>query len=149
MHARDLRASDREKWLRLWRQYNEFYETAVPVDITDYTWKRILDPNFPIIGRVMEIDGTIAGFSLSVLHEGTWVIDPVCYLEDLFVVIAHRGAGVGRALIEDLIALAKVRGWSRLYWHTKRDNLVARRLYDKLALADDFVRYRISLGANS
>ncbi|HEY8263776.1 MAG TPA: GNAT family N-acetyltransferase, partial [Methyloceanibacter sp.] len=36
-------------------------------------------------------------------------------------------------------------GWSRLYWHTRESNVAARRLYDKFAKADDFVRYRLVL----
>jgi hypothetical protein len=50
---------------------------------------------------------------------------------------------VGGALIEDLLALGKIHGWSGLYWHTDAGNTVARRLYDRFAKADGFVRYRI------
>ena len=56
-----------------------------------------------------------------------------------------RGHGIGRALIEDLLALARDRGWSRMYWHTNVSNQTARRLYDGFAKADDFVRYRMIL----
>jgi hypothetical protein len=42
--------------------------------------------------------------------------------------------------------LARERGWSRLYWHTRAANATARKLYDKFAKADDFVRYRMILG---
>lgn len=97
-----------------------------------------------MIGRMARRGGEIVGFSISVLHEGTWVAAPVCYLEDLFVAPACRGAGVGRALIEDLVRLGKEKGWSRLYWHTRHDN-PARRLYDGFVEADDFVRYRMDL----
>ena len=48
-------------------------------------------------------------------------------------------------MIEDLIALARARGWSRLYWHTQAGNVPARRLYDSFVRADDFVRYRLFL----
>jgi ribosomal protein S18 acetylase RimI-like enzyme len=51
----------------------------------------------------------------------------------------------GRALIADLLARAKERGWSRLYWHTRKGNAPARHLYDEFAVADDFVRYRLNL----
>jgi len=51
---------------------------------------------------------------------------------------------VGRALIDDLITLARNKGWSRLYWHTHAGNETARKLYDTYTQADDFVRYRIS-----
>ena len=56
-----------------------------------------------------------------------------------------RGAGAGRALIDDLFSLAKAKAWSRLYWHTDTGNTTARRLYDSYIKADDFVRYRITL----
>jgi GNAT superfamily N-acetyltransferase len=57
-----------------------------------------------------------------------------------------RGRGLGRALIEDLIALGRARGWSRLYWHTRQGNATARRVYDRFVKADDFVRYKMLLG---
>jgi GNAT superfamily N-acetyltransferase len=139
---RDVAPADRDAWFRLWTGYNAFYETEVEPSISERTWQRMLDANVPLIGRVAEIEGRVAGFSLCVLHEGTWVDSPVCYLEDLFVDPASRGQGIGRRLIEDLVALARSRGWSRLYWHTRADN-PARKLYDEFTAADDFVRYRL------
>jgi GNAT superfamily N-acetyltransferase len=68
-----------------------------------------------------------------------------CYLEDLFVDPAARGGGVGRALIEDLIALARGQGWQRLYWNTDTSNETARRLYDSFVQDDGHIRYRLVL----
>ena len=42
-------------------------------------------------------------------------------------------------------AMASEARWSRLYWHTQQGNAPARRLYDKFAVADDFIRYRLTL----
>ncbi len=109
------------------------------------TWERMLSLASPVFGRIAEWEGEPAGFSICVLHEGTWTLRPICYLEDLFVKHAARGQGVGRALIEDIVARARKLGWSRVYWHTQADNHEARRLYDKFAVADDFVRYRLLL----
>lgn len=105
----------------------------------------MLDPASPLIGRVTERDGSVVGFSISVIHEGTWTTAPICYLEDLFVDPDLRGAGIGSALIKDIIDLGREKKWSRLYWHTRADNTVARRLYDRFVKADDFVRYRLLL----
>ncbi|BDV33400.1 GNAT family N-acetyltransferase [Methylocystis iwaonis] len=143
--VRDMRAPDAEDWRRLWAGYNAFYESTVPADVTEYTLRRLLDPSSPLIGRIAETDGRIAGFTISVLHESTWTMAPSCYLEDLFVDPGLRGGGVGQALIQDLIDLGRAQGWSRIYWHTRTDNARARRLYDKFAGADDFVRYRLTL----
>lgn len=141
---RDIAPADRADWLRLWAGYNAFYEAEVSSQISERTWQRLLDPAATLFGRVAEIDARVLGFSLSVLHEGTWVDAPICYLEDLFVDPAARGQGIGRALIDDLVALGRQRSWSRLYWHTRQDN-PARKLYDEFAAADDFVRYRLTL----
>lgn len=143
---RDMRPSDEAGWRRLWGSYNAFYEASVAPEVTARTWQRILDPGSPVLGRIAEAAGNAAGFSISVLHEGTWVIGPVCYLEDLFVDPALRGRGIGRRLIRDLVDQGRERGWSTLYWHTRADN-PARRLYDEFIQADGFVRYRMRLQA--
>ena len=87
----------------------------------------------------------MAGFALHLHHSSTWVMGEDCYLEDLFVQPSRRGAGVGRALIEDLITLARKRGWHRLYWHTDTENHSARRLYDRFVQTDGHIRYRLTL----
>jgi GNAT superfamily N-acetyltransferase len=142
---RDPRASDEEAWRRLWAGYCAFYEASVPEAVTASTWKRLMTPGHAMFGRIAMWKSDIVGFTVSVLHEGSWTVHPICYLEDLFVDEKARGHGIGRALIADLLSLAKERGWGRLYWHTREGNVPARRLYDEFAVADDFVRYRIGL----
>ncbi len=90
--------------------------------------------------------GDALGFAHYVVHPFTWSPRDACYLEDLFVTPAARLRGVGRALIDDLLARGEQAGWGRLYWMTRENNAVARRLYDSLAQRDDFVRYAIAFG---
>jgi GNAT superfamily N-acetyltransferase len=139
---RDPLPADEAAWRELWSGYNAFYQTSVPEAVTARTWQRMLDSAAPVFGRLAVVNDCVAGFIMCVLHEGTWVIAPVCYLEDLFVAPQFRGRGVGRMLIADLVDRAKADGWSRLYWHTHETN-PARRLYDEFIKADDFVRYRL------
>jgi GNAT superfamily N-acetyltransferase len=143
---RDAMAADARPWRRLWDLYNAFYKHAVSEPVTAATWRRILDPQSSVFARVAVRDTAITGFAIFVLHDCTWTIAPVCYLEDLFVDPADRNSGIGRALIEDGVAIARERRLGRLYWHTKSDNAVARRLYDSFAEADDFVRYTLPIG---
>ncbi len=138
---RDPAAADEAAWRELWAGYNAFYKASIPEAVTARTWQRMLDPASAIFGRLAIVDDTVVGFSVSLLHEGTWAIAPVCYLEDLFVAPDFRGCGMGRLLIQDLVDRARSEGWSRLYWHTRADN-PARRLYDEFANADDFIRYK-------
>jgi len=144
MIIRDPLPQDEAAWTRLWSAYNGFYEVTLPETVTQHTWRRILDPHSAIFARLAEDQGNVIGFSISVLHEGTWTTKPICYLEDLFVDPGSRRQGVGRRLIQDLIDRSRVRRWSRLYWHTRADN-PARMLYDQFVTADDFVRYRLFL----
>ena len=140
---RDPQPADEVDWRRLWSGYCAFYETEVPEAVTTATWERMLAAGSPLFGRIADWDGQVAGFAISVLHEGSWTTRPRCYLEDLFVAPDSRGRGIGRALIEDLLQLCRQHGLSQLYWHTRDSNQEARRLYDRFAVADDFVRYRM------
>jgi GNAT superfamily N-acetyltransferase len=144
----DIRAAvsaDERRWRELWSGYNTFYEADVPEEVTQSTWRRILNPAVPVLGRIAELDNQVVGFSIAVLHESTWESEPICYLEDLFVDPTVRGKGVGRMLLQDLVVLARQNGWPRLFWHTRAGNVNARRLYDTFTRADDFVRYVVRL----
>ncbi|PWW03000.1 GNAT family N-acetyltransferase [Mangrovibacter plantisponsor] len=145
---RGARPEDEAAWRALWQGYTTFYGSDIPEPVTRYTWQRALDPASPLGIRLAVCNEQIAGFSLYVTHEGSWVTTPVCYLEDLFVDPAVRGQGLGRALIDDLIHQALQNNWSRLYWHTREGN-PARKLYDQFTQADDYVRYQLAMPANS
>jgi GNAT superfamily N-acetyltransferase len=143
---RDPRPQDEAAWRRLWAGYVAFYEADVSAAVTEGTWQRLLTPGAGMFGRLAEWQGAVTGFTVCVLHPGSWTLAPICYLEDLFVDPDARGHGIGRALIEDLLTNARDRGWSKIYWHTRQSNAAARRLYNNFAEADDFVRYRMILG---
>jgi GNAT superfamily N-acetyltransferase len=145
LRIRDPKPGDEAAWRRLWSGYLIFYKVDVPEAVTAETWLRVLDPDVPMLCRLAERDRTIVGFTISTLHPSTWTSGLNCYLEDLFVDPDARGHGVGRALIDDLLSLARKKGWSRLYRHTDAGNETARRLYDTYTQADDFVRYRLFL----
>jgi GNAT superfamily N-acetyltransferase len=141
---RDARPEDETRWRKLWADYLAFYGVGIAPDITDKTWRRVFDPASAIFMRVAEVDGEVKGFTLCLTHEGTWVRAPDCYLEDLFVDESTRGQGVGRALLDDLVALCKKNGWARLYWHTEENNATARKLCDSYVESDGHIRYRIN-----
>lgn len=141
---RDADPGDETVFRALWDNYLGFYKTELKPGVTEATWKRILAPTSGLFARLAEHDGRVVGFAVCVMHEGSWVNQPICYLEDLFVTETLRGQGIGRRLIEDLVALAKAHRWARVYWHTEADNTAARALYDKFSKADG-VRYRIAL----
>ena len=133
--------ADEAAWRNLWRGYCDFYGVTVADAVTARTWARILDPDSGVLCIVAELEGQVYGFANCVIHENTWELQPVCYLEDLFVLPSARGHGLGKGLIEWLRNSMRAEGWARLYWTTGEDNAPARRLYDQFTAADGFVRY--------
>ncbi len=65
---------------------------------------------------IAEWDGAPAGFALFFHNYSTFLARPGIYLEDLFVDPAHRGRGVGKALLVRLAQLAVERRCGRLEW---------------------------------
>lgn len=136
--------ADEARWRELWEGYCAFYEVSLSGAVTAQTWRRILDPASPVHSIVAcDTAGRVQGIANYILHDNTWTLTPVCYLEDLFVDAAERGQQFGKALIDWLAAQMKAQGWSRLYWMTREDNAAARRLYDRYTPRDAFVRYVI------
>jgi len=140
---RPITLSDKTRWLELFKEYVIFYKSKVSDEQFELTWQRI-HSDFNMYGLIAELDGQIVGIAHYIFRPSTWDVEDFCYLEDLFVDPKVRGAGVGRALINELEKIATAKGSKRLYWTTATDNEVARKLYDKVAITD-FVQYRIFL----
>lgn len=142
---RPIQARDEPRWRELWDGYTRFYEREPNETITRHTWARILNPASPIHAIVAEQGGEgVIGIAIYVIHENTSTLTPVCYLQDLYVDPKSRAGGVGKQLIDWLLAETRRQGWSRLYWATKETNYRARGLYDKYTPHSGFLRYVIS-----
>ena len=142
MIIRSVRPEDRAGWETLWQGYLRFYEEDLPPEVTDIVWSRFLDPAEPMHALVAEKDGELLGLVHYIFHRNTWMVNDVCYLEDLFTAEATRGKGVGRALIEAVYERARAAGSSRVYWMTHETNSTAQALYDKIADKPGFIQYR-------
>jgi GNAT superfamily N-acetyltransferase len=81
---------------------------------------------------VAEVDGAVVAFALFFTNFSTFLGQPGLYLEDLYVQPAHRGRGLGRALLQHLGALAVQRGCGRFEWCVLDWNENAIRLYEKM-----------------
>lgn len=98
--VRELEVEDYETWMPLWQQYLAFAGHELDLAITLSTWNRALSAESSLMCRVAEIEGKIIGFAIFVLHEGAWVTQLLCYLEDLYVDEKMRSHGVGKMLID-------------------------------------------------
>jgi len=143
--VRALQRADYAAWRSLWDGYNVFYgrtgPSALPEAVTEMTWTRFFDVYEPMHALVAERAGWLLGFAHYLYHRSTIHLLPVCYLEDLFTLEAARGQGVATTLIETVYAAARADGVRALYWQTHESNVVARRLYDKMAANLGFIVY--------
>jgi ribosomal protein S18 acetylase RimI-like enzyme len=62
-----------------------------------------------------------------------WTERLECYVAELYVVPDRRGKGLGRALMEGALALARARGADHVDLNTADSDLAARALYESLA----------------
>jgi GNAT superfamily N-acetyltransferase len=144
MRVRRLEMRDSEAWGRLFHAYIAFYQAAVPQPVIDLLWQRLMAGGEGAHAGLVAVDDddTPLGLAHILLHRSTWSPTWYCYLEDLFVDAAHRGRGIGRALIEAVYREADARQCTRTYWVTGEDNAAARALYDRIGCKTAFVQYR-------
>ena len=140
---RPIQAGDYEAWLPLWNGYLAFYGTVMPEADGRYTFDRLCAGE-RLHGFVAEVGGTVSGIVHCLFHPSTWTPTDYCYLQDLYVDPACRGAGAGRALIRAVVDFARDRDANRVIWLTNEDNATARALYDTVARTTGLIQYRIS-----
>ena len=136
---------DEARWRELWAGYIKFYRASVPEEVTANTWRLILDPRSNIEALVAEQDGEVIGICNYLFHDSTWSLQPICYLQDLFVDPDARGGGAAKELILACEQKAKDKGAFRLYCQTQEYNGAARSLYDTIVPRSSFIVYRKSL----
>jgi GNAT superfamily N-acetyltransferase len=81
---------------------------------------------------VAEVNGEVGAFALYFTNFSTFLAQPGLYLEDLYVQPAHRGKGVGEALLTRLGKLAAERGYGRFEWSVLDWNESAIRFYERM-----------------
>jgi len=142
---RAIEEKDKNQWLKLWAGYLEFYKSTISPEQTELTWKRLISNDMKMFGFVAESEEGVIGFTHCLFRPSTWSETDYCYLEDLFVDPNIRGKGIGRALMNKVIDLAKEKKSKRVYWTTQEFNKTARVLYDSITPVSEFVQYRLPL----
>ena len=142
---RALEEKDKDQWLKLWAGYLEFYKSTISSEQTALTWKRLINNEQKMYGFVAESEEGIIGFTHCLFRPSTWTETDYCYLEDLFVDPNIRGKGIGRALMNKVVELAKEKNSKRVYWTTQEFNKTARVLYDSITPVSEFVQYRLPI----
>ena len=95
---------------------------------------------------VAQVAGRPVGFALYFNTFSTFLCKPGLYLEDLFVEPAHRGSGIGKALLVRLAAIAVERDYGRFEWRVLDWNEPSIRFYENLGAQplSDWTTYRLT-----
>ena len=72
------------------------------------------------------------GLALMRFRPALWTDTLDCYLEELYVVPDRRGQGIGRALMEAAMEVARDEGAAHMDLGTGEDDVAARALYEQL-----------------
>ena len=81
---------------------------------------------------IARVDDVPVGFALFFHTFSTFLAHRGLWLEDLFVYPEHRGAGIGKALLRAVAAVARDRGCGRFEWSVLDWNAPAIRFYESL-----------------
>ena len=115
------------------RELAEFEHLAHLVVVTpESLHPHLFGPRPAAEAVVAQVQGQVVAFALFFTNFSTFLGLPGLYLEDLYVQPAHRGAGLGKALLQHLCALAVERGCGRFEWSVLDWNENAIRFYEKM-----------------
>jgi GNAT superfamily N-acetyltransferase len=133
---RAARESDVEAILGLIRELAVYEKLQHEVDAGEEDIRRSLFGATPRAHcDIAEWDGKVAGFALWFYNYSTFRGRAGIYLEDLFVLPAHRGKGLGKALIARLARRCVEENLPRLQWQVLDWNTPSIDFYRSLGAA--------------
>jgi GNAT superfamily N-acetyltransferase len=136
-----------EQVLPLIAAYQRFYGAEPDDDRNRAFFRRFLDPSGDGLLLGAWQDGELVGHAC--LY---WTFSSVSAVEavlmnDLYVSETARGGGVGKALIDAAVEVARERGADHVSWETALDNSRAQRLYERMgAERNVWFEYEIAVG---
>lgn len=95
---------------------------------------------------IADYDSKPVGFALYFYNYSTFLGKPGLYLEDLFVDIDYRGKGIGKALLLELVKIAKNENLGRVEWSVLDWNKPSIDFYKSLGAKamDEWTVFRIT-----
>ncbi len=133
--------------VELVRELATYERASEEVEIDEISLERALFGPEPSAFALVATSGdSVFGMAIYYRSFSTWTGRPGIYLEDLYVRPAHRGLGVGKALLTCLAQRALEDGCRRLEWSVLDWNKPAIAFYESIGAVatDDWTRYRLS-----
>jgi ribosomal protein S18 acetylase RimI-like enzyme len=127
-------AGDASGIARLLHDFNTEFEEPTP-DVATLAERAGPQVEAGEIAVLLAGDGP-DGLSLFHLRPSLWVDGLECHLQELYVVPPLRGQGIGRALLEATIALAREAGAKGIDLNTGETDTAARALYESMGFTN-------------
>jgi GNAT superfamily N-acetyltransferase len=120
-----------EELLPLIAAYQRFYKVEQIDETRNRTFfRRFLAPSEDGLLLGARREGELIGYACLYWHFSSLEAVESVLMNDLYVSEDARGQGVGRALIEATVEVARERSAAHVEWSTAPDNHTAQRLYD-------------------
>ena len=132
--VRRAEPADAEAIGRLLHDFNTEYEQETPAP------DKIAERLRPLLAEgetvvLLAGDGP-DGLALMRFRPSIWIERRECYLGELYVVPDKRGRGIGRALMDEVFAVARAAGAGHIELNTSHDDVAARALYESLGFTN-------------
>jgi len=133
LEFRDAVDGDLPALLALYAQLEQEPDVSMDLAAARALWERIRDrPDYRIVVAESPSDGIVGAYSLQIVqglaHAGT----PSAIVEDVVVDSRYRRRGIGRKMMENAIAHARVQGCYKLALSSNRRREAAHRFYEAL-----------------
>ena len=117
MSIRPALPADVPSILTLIRGLAEYENALDQVRATEEDLTKSLFCEYPqVFAHLAVDDGKVIGAAIWHLNYSTWLGKHGMYLEDLYVMPEHRGAGHGLALLRELASICLDRDYERFQW---------------------------------
>jgi ribosomal protein S18 acetylase RimI-like enzyme len=130
MSVRRAQPADAETIGRLLYDFNTEYEEPTPDPPT--LARRVRELMGDDLAALIAGDEEPLGLAVLRFRRSLWTPGLECYLAELYVVPERRGQGLGRALMEAAIELARREGATYMDLGTGEDDRAARALYESM-----------------
>ncbi len=136
-----------EELLPLIAAYQRFYEAEeIDEERNRAFFRRFLAPSEDGLLLGARREGDLVGYACLYWHFSSLEAAETVLMNDLYVTEDARSHGIGRALIEATVEVARERGAPYVEWSTAPDNATAQRLYDATgAERSEWITYELQV----
>jgi GNAT superfamily N-acetyltransferase len=129
--ARLADVSDAGTLARLLYDFNtEFDSQTDSADVLATRFERLLRDE-AVLALLASDESGATGFALVTLRPAIWFDGPVATLDELYVVPAKRGCGIGTALLAKARSLVLLRGCPEMHINVDEVDVDTRRFYER------------------